>query len=292
MPITNSTAYIIEEGDSIQLILFKSLSQVFMGFLNALPGIFAAVILLLIFLAIALVLRKVVNAVFKKGKYDESTSMLFSRLAYYAVIVVGVIASFSVGGVDLAALMISFGMIGFAVGFALKDIISNFLGGILIFIYKPFVIGNAILVKEFSGTVEKIDVRATEIKTFDGLKVIIPNSDMIANPVTNYTLSTMRRIMIPVGIGCEDDLSKAYDITLESINELEETLETPSPVVAIDGFGESTINLIIWFWVDTTKFNLSKAKSKAIKLIKDKYEQEGIEMPFPIRTIIQKKSDQ
>jgi len=179
--------------------------------LNALPGIFAAVILFLIFLVIVLVVRKIVEAVFKKGKYDESTSILFSRLSYYVVLVVGIIAAFSVGGVDLAALMISFGMIGFAVGFALKDIISNFLGGILIFIYKPFVIGNAISVKGFSGTVEKIDVRATEIKTFDGLRVIIPNSDMIANPVTNYSLSTMRRVTIPVGIGYDNDLSKAYD---------------------------------------------------------------------------------
>lgn len=164
--------------------------------------------------------------------------------------------------------------------------IANFISGILILINRPFRIGDQIKVGGEEGTLKDIKLRASEIKTYDGRKVIVPNSDLYSKIVINNTAYNERRFEVIVGISYDDDIKRAKELSHETLKEAEGVEESPEPQVLVSELGDSSVNLKLRGWTKPSRADMLKSASEVTELVKQKYDEEGIDIPFPIRTVL------
>ena len=190
------------------------------GLIVMLPNIVLALIVFAVFFFVARWLKWVVKRLTRRYKQARNLGMVLGRLAQGIVILIGlfvalsiVIPTFKAG--DLVQLL---GISGVAIGFAFRDILQNFLAGILILLTEPFQIDDQIVFKGFEGTVENIETRATTIRTYDGRRIVIPNSELFTNSVTVNTAFDNRRLEYDVGIGYNDDIDRAKQLMLEAMH--------------------------------------------------------------------------
>ncbi|PSB51119.1 mechanosensitive ion channel protein MscS, partial [Chroococcidiopsis cubana CCALA 043] len=215
---------------------------------------------------------------------------VLGRLAQGAVILLGlfvalsiVVPTFRAG--DLVQLL---GISGVAIGFAFRDILQNFLAGILILLTEPFKIEDQIVFKDFEGTVENIETRATTIRTYDGRRIVIPNSELFTNSVTVNTAFDARRIEYDVGIGYGDDVNEAKRLMLEAIYGVDDVLRDPAADVLVLELAESSVNIRARWWIKPPRrIDDLNSRDKVISAIKQKlYVENGIDLPYPTRQIL------
>jgi len=163
--------------------------------------------------------------------------------------------------------------------------IANFISGLMILINRPFKIGDQITVEGESGTVRDIQIRATSVKTYDGRKVIVPNSTLYNDTVINNTAYDERRFEVVVGIGYDEDIQKAKDLAMESLKEAEGVDPEPEPQVFVNELGGSSVDLKLRGWTKPSKANMVKSASEVTQIVKEKYDEAGIDIPYPIRTV-------
>jgi len=249
------------------------------------PKLIVAIVIFLLTLYVARLGFRFVGAALRKRRIDPELNLLLSRIAQITIIILGTIWALSTVDFDVTGFVAGLGIIGFTVGFALKDIAENFVAGVLLLLQQPFDIGDAVEAGGYSGTVTNIEIRSTTIRTWDGLLVIIPNAQVYGNPITNYSKVSQRRINLDVGVGYETDLQKANDIMLEVANKLPGIKEEPAPFVVFKEFADSSINATLYFWIDTDEAGYFGSLDAVVKGIKTAFEQEGINIPYPIRTV-------
>jgi small conductance mechanosensitive channel len=201
------------------------------GLVLMLPNIVLAIVVFTLFYLAGRSMRSLVKRLTRKHRQARNLGLVLGRLSQGITILVGlfvalsiVIPSFKAG--DLVQLL---GISGVAIGFAFRDILQNFLAGILILLTEPFQIDDQIIFKNFEGTVENIQTRATTIKTYDGRRIVIPNAELFTNSVTVNTAFESRRLQYDVGIGYGDDIDQAKELILEAIASVEGVLREPSP---------------------------------------------------------------
>lgn len=216
---------------------------------------------------------------------DKHVIKTSKRISAYIIYSLTGVAILGVFGVPLSALGTMVGLIGLGLSFALKDMIANFISGLLIMVNRPFKIGDQIEVSGEAGTVKDIKIRASEIRTYDGRKVIVPNATLYSNTVINNTAYDERRFEVVVGISYDDDVERAKELAMKTLEEAEMTEEHPKPEVLIDELGGSSVNLKLRGWTKPSKANMVKASSEVTELVKDRYDDEGIDIPYPIRTV-------
>lgn len=162
---------------------------------------------------------------------------------------------------------------------------QNFVAGIILLIQQPFEVEDAIEVTGIGGSVLAINLRATEMRTWDGRIVIVPNAEILSNPITNYTRADRRRVELPVGVSYGSDPAVARQTVLEAIKNVPGYLNEPGPMVVFHTFAGSSIDMTAYFWIDTTQTNPFAAQDAALEHTKAALEQNGIEIPFPITTV-------
>lgn len=248
------------------------------------PNLLTALGIFIVSIYFARLLSKVIKRVLKKRQAPEGVTQLLGQLAHGAVIVFGTITALQ-RFFDVTAFLAGLGILGFTVGFALQDVMKNFAAGVILLIQQPFHIDEYIGVTGFDGQVLEIDLRATEMRALDGRIVSIPNADVLANPIINYTRANRRRIELPVGVGYSTDTDLARKVVLEALQQIPGFMAEPAPIVGFSNFGDSALQLDTYFWVDTAKTNLIAAKDAAFSLIKNALDKQGIDIPFPIRTV-------
>jgi small-conductance mechanosensitive channel len=179
------------------------------------------------------------------------------------------------------------GISGVAIGFAFRDILQNFLAGILILLTEPFEINDQIVFKNFEGTVENIQTRATTIRTYDGRRIVIPNSELFTNAVTVNTAFENRRLEYDVGIGYGDNIDQAKELMLEAVYSVDEVLKEPSPDVLVMELAESTVNIRVRWWINPPRrADALDSRDKVLTAIKKKLTANGIDLPFPTQQIL------
>jgi len=254
------------------------------NFIKGIPNLLTALVIFIASLYFANILGKIIRRVLKTRKAPEGVTHLLSEVIKVSVIVVGVITALQ-RFFDVTAFLAGLGIIGFTVGFALQDVMKNFAAGVILLIQQPFHVDEFIGVNGFDGQVLEIDLRATEIRALDGRIVSVPNADVLANPIINYTRANRRRIELPVGVGYSTDTELARKVVLEAIQNVPGFMAEPAPLLGFSNFGDSALQLDTYFWIDTAKTNPIAAKDAAFSLIKSALDKQGIDIPFPIRTV-------
>ena len=192
-----------------------------------------------------------------------------------------VIPTFKAG--DLVQLL---GISGVAIGFAFRDILQNFLAGILILVTRPFRIGDQIVFDSFEGTVEDIKTRATYIRTYDGRRVVIPNAQLFTESVVVNTAFEWRRSEYEVGIGYGDDVDTARSIILDVLKSTGGVLADPAPDVITTALDSSTVNLRARWWSHSRLADVLEVQDRVISNIKRRLTESGIDLPFPTRVVL------
>jgi small conductance mechanosensitive channel len=255
------------------------------SFLRNMPSIIAGVLIFILSFYAARWLMRAVERVMARRKADAELTLLIGRLTRWTVISLGLVLALQQAGVDVTAILTGLGVVGFTVGFALKDISANFVAGIILLFQQPFDLGDTINVREYTGTVVDINLRATEMLTIDGLRVMIPNNDILTSTITNYSRTDQRRITVQVGVGYDNDLHEVERIALAALKEMDGVLDDPAPLVMFDKFGDFAVNMSVYYWYATDQIGYGEITNLGANLIKTALEKAGVSTPFPIQTV-------
>ena len=270
-------------------IAWHKLNQIGRELIAALPNIAIGAVVFVLFTLLARGVRTVVARVTRSKQRSLSLSLLLSRLAYVAMLILGVLVTVTIvlPGFTPASLVSALGVGGIAIGFAFKDIFQNFLAGILLLLTEPFKITDQIKYKDFEGTVESIQTRATTIKTYDGRRVVIPNAELFTNAVTVNTAYDQRRLQYDVGIGYGDDIARARQLMLEAVRATEGVLPEPAPDALVMDLAESTVNIRVRWWINPPRqADVLDAQDKVLEAIKNTLTANGIDLPFPTQQVL------
>lgn len=195
----------------------------------------------------------------------------------------------SILGVPMASFLAILGAAGLAIGLALQGSLSNFAGGVLILLFKPFNVGDVITGQGHTGTVSKIDILYTHLNTFDNKEVIIPNGSLANSDVVNISSHPTRRVDINVGVSYDTDIKKARSVIFEALKSDERVHSDPEPVVLLNNFGDSSLDLVVRAWAN--KEHVWPVYWDMMEKIKEALDQNEIEIPFPQRVIHQAKEE-
>ncbi|MCX7550078.1 mechanosensitive ion channel family protein [Xanthomarina sp. F2636L] len=253
-----------------------------------LPNLIMAILIMILFYFIAKVVKKVFKKYLLKSINQKSIQVIVSKIIFLIVILVGFFIALGVLELNkvLTSILAGAGVIGLAIGLALQGTLSNTFGGLILSFMPKIKINDYIETDSVKGFVSEISLRNIVLRRPDNNYVIIPNSKFVDNAFTNYSLSPRSRISVSCGIGYESNLQEVEDLVIRIISENFEQKEGEKVEFFFTEFGDSSINFITRFWIDMVK---SKEKyeetHKAIKLIKSNFDKQGINIPFPIRTL-------
>lgn len=273
--------------DEISMIWDK-LGGWYQSFIVMLPNIILALVVGIGIFFLSRGVRKLFTKIIFAKWQNYELKRIVAKIVQIVVIVLGFLFALSIVELDktVTSILAGVGVIGLALGFAFQDIAANFISGIFMASSKPFTVGDIIEVKDIQGFIQEIKLRTTTVKTFQGNDVIIPNTDLFQNPVTNYTSSEERRIDLEVGVSYSDDLEKVKNVSIEAIKSIDGLQEGKSVKVLYTEFGGSSINFEVRFWTPNgSKANWLQVRSDAIQAIKRAFDKEGISIPFPMRTL-------
>lgn len=254
-----------------------------------LPKLVTALVVFFLGLYLAGIFAALVRRALKERKVDPEIVLVSSKITRWTIIILGIILALQQVNFDVTAFLTGLGIVGFTIGFAIQDVSKNFIAGILILIQQPFDLGDAIQVSGFTGSVIAIDLRATELHTFDGEVVFIPNGDVFTNPITNYTKADKRRVNLDAGVAYESDPEKVRRVALEAITQIPGLLADPAPTLKFKEFGGSTMDLTVYYWVDTKVNDPVTAKDAGLVALKKAFEEASIDMPYPTQRLYLEK---
>jgi small-conductance mechanosensitive channel len=216
---------------------------------------------------------------------EPAVADLFARLASYIAMVLGLIYALEQLGVQVGPLLGALGVIGIAVAFALKDILENFVAGLLLQFRRPFSYGDQIVSGDIEGTVQSIDARSVTVITPDGETVHIPSSRVITEAIINHTARGSRRTTLEVGVAYGTDVRAAQATLLGAVGSVDGVMAEPPPEVLVEAFGESSIDLVVRVWHAPTIAQQWSTRSAVALAVLDACRSNAIEIPFPQRVI-------
>ncbi len=266
-------------------LLLDALRDLWDGFVTRLPSLVTGLVIFLVFYLLARGVRFFVARSLRRVKASEHAARLVSRLGFIATVIVGGLVGLGVMGVNAGALVASLGLVSVGIGFALKDVVENFLAGIILILQRPFVVGDVVRFGEVEGTVEDVRVRDTVIRTYDGRQVFVPNANIFRTAVINNNRNRRRRLDFTVSVAYPEDITRALSAASGALEDLEEILPDPAPLVVAEALAESSVALRAYFWVDPERVSILEVRSRAIAAVKRALQEAGIEIPYPVLTV-------
>jgi len=245
--------------------------------------IFFALVIFIVGKILAKSITNLVRKGMRKSGMDEALIKFLGGLVYAVLLVAVILAAVDTLGVKVTSLLAIVGAAGLAVGLALKDSLANFAAGVMIMIFRPFKIGDFVTTGGVAGVVDEIGLFCVLMHTPDNQRIIIPNSAVFGNTITNTSALPTRRIDLVMGISYDDNIGTAKKIIEDIIAADERILDDPAPVIAVSELADSSVNLVVRPWVKSedywpTRFDL-------LETMKVKLEEGGISIPFPQRDV-------
>lgn len=257
-------------------------------FIRLLPNLLLAALVMVVGFYLSKIISRIARKAFNRLSHGAVITHLFGSFVYISCIGITVFIALSILGLDkaLTSMLAGAGIAGLAFAFAFQDIAANFMSGILITLRRPLRVGDVVKVKDYMGKVQTVNLRDTVLMTFQGQMVIIPNKEVLQNPIENFSLLGKRRMDLTVGVSYGEDLQKVKDLTLKAVSSIP-GLSPENPVTFFyEEFADSSINFSIRIWVATPEQpDYLRVRSEAIQNIKQAYDEAGITIPFPIRTL-------
>jgi small-conductance mechanosensitive channel len=240
----------------------------------------------ILLLGIGLPLFRLLGYLIRKGlkkKASEQSIMLLSKGVVYIGSTVVVLTALHQTGVKLGTLLGAAGIAGVAIGFASQTSLSNLISGLFLIWEKPFFVGDVLHVGTDHGIVHSVDLLSIQLRTFNNQLIRIPNETLIKSSFTNVTRFPIRRMDVPIGVAYKEDTEKVVEILKEVANANPYCLDEPEPVIVFKGFGDSALEFMFGPWFAKTDYiNL---RNSLLTEIKKRFDEEGIEIPFPHRTL-------
>jgi small-conductance mechanosensitive channel len=255
-------------------------------FVAVLPAIAVAAVVLVAFVLVGIATKRIIIAVFRRQERGD-LGVLLGGFIKWAVILFGILvfATIVFPSIKPADLLSTLGIGSVAIGFAFKDVLQNWLSGLLILYRRPFRPGDQIVSGEFEGTVDRIEARATMIRTYDSQLVVIPNSDIYTRAVTVRTAFAKRRSELGVGIGYSDDLDRACEIICDALQTVDGVEREPAPEAFPWALGGSSVEIKVRWWSGPRRLTVVRTRGRVVWAIKNALTEAGIDIPYPTRVV-------
>ncbi len=269
--------------------LYTTTREFLQSIISNLPSLVGAIVVVGITWGAAKLVRYIAYSWAKQTEGDSNTELLIGRLSYGGVWVIGIVIALGVMGLDFGALLGALGLTSVAIGFSLKDVLSNYISGVILLAARPFRINDQVVIADYEGTITQIQLRATTMKTYDGRVVYIPNQEVFQASIINNTASSRRRSSVIVGIDYGENIGDAIAVINEVLVKVPEVETTPNPDVLVSELAASTVNLEVRFWVDSRRAGFLATTSIVAQAVKEALEAADIDMPTDIYTLIVKE---
>ncbi len=257
------------------------------GFMALLPNIAVALVVFAIFYALSLLAKRLISGTAsRRGRADLGE--VLGKFGKWVLLVVGALlaATIVMPTLNPGDLIAGLGISSVAIGFAFKDILQNWLAGLLLLLRQPFEVGDQIEVSGYEGTVQHIESRSTIIKTYDSRRVIIPNSIIYTSEIVVKTAYDERRSQYDVGIGYGDDPKKAREVILEALRGIDGIESDPAPQVLLWDLAASWLTIRARWWTDTRRADIVSVRSQVIGAIKSALDEARIDMPYETQVLL------
>lgn len=268
---------------SVQASVETAFARLLESAINIIPRILAAVLVLLLFWGLATGVRALMRMVFSRVVNDLTVENLVRQVSYYTVWLLGLIVAASAFGLEPSTLATGLGLTSLALGFALKDILSNFVSGLLILTLRPFELGDQIIIGDTEGSVERIELRATQIRTYDGRRVLVPNAETFTSRVTNNTAAPIRRGKVVCSLGYEIDIGKISHIMRDAAQATAGVLATPEASVRLSNLGQTELVFDVEFWCDSSRSDFVITASEVRKALVEALRAADVSLPDQAR---------
>lgn len=288
VPVAQADAPEIESAADAYALLSGKLEGWLETAVLKLPNLMVALLVVLLFWLAAVLVRKAIRQGLSHTPLALPIRNLLVSLVGVAIVTTGFFTALGVMGLDktVTSLLAGVGILGLALGFALQSIAANFMAGVFLSVRRPFSIGDVIETNDFFGTVREINLRSTVLHRPTGQLVRIPNKEVFETPLVNYTSTGRRRVDLTVGVSYGDDLEQAERLAIEAVEGVPGRLSGEPVELYYEGFGDSSIELVVRFWIPFRRqTEFLAAQSEAVKRIKSAFDQGGVTIPFPIRTL-------
>lgn len=244
----------------------------------------AVIIFSILFWLAGKISRLVTGRIDKSDDLTPSVKVLLNKIAKFLIFTSAILFTLSAVGIDLSAFAFLGGAIGVGLGFGLQKIVSNFISGIIILVDKSIKPGDVVEIGNVYGWVRKLDTRFVSVVTRSGKEFLIPNEDFITKEVINWSYSDeLVRVDAEVGVSYDSDLRQVQELMMQAIKEKERILTDPAPNVLLMGFGDSSVNFEIRFWISDPRNGIQNIRSQVLLSIWDNFKEHDIEIPFPQR---------
>lgn len=264
---------------SVQVSVETAFARLLESAINIIPRMLAALLVLLLFWGLATGVRALMRMIFARVVNDRTVENLVRQVSYYTVWLLGLIVAASAFGLEPGTLATGLGLTSLALGFALKDILSNFVSGLLILTLRPFELGDQIIIGDTEGSVERIELRATQIRTYDGRRVLVPNAETFTSRVTNNTAAPVRRAKVVCRLSYGIDIEATSTLMLDAARHTPGVLAEPPVAIRLSELGPSELIFDVQFWCDSRRSDFLTTASEVRKSLVGALASAGVELP-------------
>ena len=237
------------------------------------------IIVFAVFYGLWRLVRLALTPMLRRGKLDRTARSFIQTLVKYTILVIGALVALDAARVRMPAVLASVGIVGLTVGFAARDSLSNLISGVLIYLDRPFVLGDLVEIEKWYGRVERITLRSTRIVTPDGRMLAVPNSEMINKTVVSYTNFPHLRLDIPITVAVTEDLERARDVLLELVRGHDGFLREPAPRVVVTRLNDYNVVLEVQAWLDDERRHIAERYALRESMF-EALRNAGVEMPY------------
>ncbi len=247
----------------------------------------ALVVFILGFFVSRLISYRVGKKVLPRMKVQEGPAFAIQTILFYILLLITAIISLQIARVPLTVFTIFGGALALGIGFGSQNIMNNFISGLILMLERPISVNEFITVNNESGKVIKIGARATQIQRYDGVAVVIPNSQLLENPVANWNLPDPRiRMILPIGVAYGTDVKLVKSLLESLLDDSIRVVQSPENRVLYVGFGDSSLNFEVQFWISPrSKFDRRQIQSDMYFKIDELFRENNITVPFPQRDV-------
>ncbi len=265
--------------------LYGTIRQFQRDSIDRLPTILGALLTVLMTMFLAGSIKQITLAASERWEIDYNSRTLVSRVVYSSIWVFGSIVALGVLGLNFATLVGTLGLTSVAIGFSLRDILSNYFSGIILLVSRPFRVGDQIIIQDYEGTVTYIQLRATTLITYDGRTISIPNLQVFTATIINNTAAELRRSSLTIGIDYDTDIASVKEVIHQATMRVESIVAQPPVEILVRELATNEVKIEVRFWVSSRRLSFLESTSQVAQSIKEAMTASGIDRPNEVYTV-------